>query len=600
MSPGEHLPVGNFAEDSWGRKGVYSTAYGAPVAHPYEVQRVGQNGPLLLQDIHLVEMLSHFDRERIPERVVHAKGGGAHGVFRLTHPIPELTCAKIFSVPGSECPITARFSTVGGESGSPDAARDPRGFSIKMRTEEGNLDWVFNNTPIFFLRDPAKFPNFIHTQKRDPVTHATHSDDSTHFWNYASQNPESFHQFLYLFGPRGIPQSWRHMQGYSGHTFKFVNNNGEWKYMQIHIISKQGVKNMHPDDAAKASPDVHQLDLYHAIERGDFPKWEFKYQVASKQEADAAGLDVFDLTKTWDRAKFPLQPLGELELNQNVANYFAEIEQVAFAPSTLVAGIEPSADPVLQSRLFSYHDTHRHRVGTNYQQLPVNAPKVPYPIYNFQRDGQMSFYNQGARHLHLSSLEPPTLRPRAYDIGKSAGYEDGHAIAFLSGVTMRDFDQPRVLWRKVFSEEDRQLTIKEISGHMTTSKDPKSITQAVNFWYLVDNDLGNAIAKNLKLAPGSWQKELKDLEFIGSHNFERNANALEMLESYKSEQQKAAEKVGDFTTSAKEAVAFGVKKAADAINGTVHANGNGTNGLTNDHTNRNGINGKSNGVNGSH
>jgi catalase len=581
MAPGQHLPSPDFAKDAWGSGGVYTTAYGAPVAHPYEVQRASGNGPLLLQDIHLVELLSHFDRERIPERVVHAKGGGAHGTFKLTHPIPELTCAKVFSKPGTECSVTVRFSTVGGERGSPDAARDPRGFSIKMRTEEGNLDWVFNNTPIFFLRDPAKFPNFIHTQKRLPQSNATHGDDSTQFWEYMSQNPESVHQFIYLFGPRGIPQSWRHMQGYSGHTMKFVNSQGEWHYCQIHVISKQGVKNMHPDDAAKASPDVHQLDLFDAIERGEYPKWDFMYQLASKAEADAAGLDVFDLTRTWDRKKFPLKPLGELELNQNVANYFAEIEQVAFAPSTLVSGIEPSADPVLQSRLFSYHDTHRHRVGVNYQQLPVNRPNVPYPMYTMQRDGAMAFENQGARPLHLSSIDPPTLRPRPYDISKTAGYDDGHAISFLSGVSLQDFEQPRALWQRVFTEEDRQLSVKEISGHMSNSRDKQSITQAVNIFWLVDQQLGDALAQNLKLDAGSWKKELRDLQFIGSHNFESNKDALSMLESYKSTQQKAAEMAGDFTTAVKEGASFVAQKAQQAYNGVqtngngVHANGDG-------------------------
>lgn len=528
MAPREHLPVPDFTEDAWGSGGVYTTAYGAPVAHPYEAQRASGNGPLLLQDIHLIELLSHFDRERIPERVVHAKGGGAHGHFKLTHPIPELTRAKVFSEPGTVCPITVRFSTVGGESGSPDAARDPRGFSIKFRTEEGNMDWVFNNTPIFFLRDPAKFPAFIHTQKRDPRTHATHGDDSTQFWEYMSQNPESIHQFLYLFGPRGIPYSWRHMQGYSGHTFKFINGEGKWHYCQIHVLSKQGTKNMHPDDAAKASPDVHQLDLFNAIERGEYPQWEVKYQLATKEEADAAGLEVFDLTRTWDRKKFPLKPLGELELNQNVANYFSEIEQVAFAPSTLVQGFEPSADPVLQSRLFSYHDTHRHRVGVNYQQLPVNRPQVPYPWYTLQRDGAMAYNNHGGRPLHFSSINPPTLKPRAYDIAKSAGYDDGHAISFLSGVSMKDFEQPRAMWTRVFSEEDRKLTKEQISGHMSTSRDKGSITQAINLWWLLDEELGNYLASKLKLEKGSWQKSLKELDFIGSHNFERNASALDM------------------------------------------------------------------------
>lgn len=567
MSIDQHLPFADPKNDAWGKNGVYATAYGAPVAHPYESQRASNNGPLLLQDTHLVEALSHFDRERIPERVVHAKGGGAHGHFKLTHPIPELTCANIFTTPGNSCPISARFSTVGGESGSPDAARDPRGFSIKFRTKEGNMDWVFNNTPIFFIRDPAKFPTFIHTQKRNPRSHATHGDDSTDFWNYLSQNPESIHQFMYLFGPRGIPLSWRHMQGYSGHTMKFVNGKGEWNYVQIHVLSRQGAKNMHPDDAAKASPDVHQLDLFNAIENGEFPQWDVKYQVASKAEADAAGLDVFDLTRTWDRKKFPLKPLGEIELNKNVANYFSEIEQIAFAPSTLVKGIEPSADPVLQSRLFSYHDTHRHRVGVNYQQLPVNQPLVPYQIFNFQRDGSMAFYNQGGRPLHLSSIQMPTLQPRSYNIANSAGYDDGHAISFLSGVTMDDFVQPREMYRRVFSEEDRQLTIKEISGHMSTSRDRTSLTQAVNFWWLVDHDMGNSIAKNLKLEEGSWQKELHELKFIGSHNFAANKEALQMYEDYKSVQQKAGEKFADLTDNTKESVLTGVATAHNLLNG---------------------------------
>lgn len=563
---------------------MYTTAYGAPVAHPYETQRASHNGPLLLQDIHLVELLSHFDRERIPERVVHAKGGGAHGHFKLTRPIPELTCCKMLSEAGTVCPITTRFSTVGGESGSPDAARDPRGFSIKFRTAEGNMDWVFNNTPIFFLRDPAKFPNFIHTQKRNPRTHATHGDDSTDFWNYASQNPESIHQFMYLFGPRGIPFSWRHMQGYSGHTMKFINDQGEWKYVQIHVRSQQGTKNMTSEEAGQQSPDCHQLDLFNAIERGEFPKWDVELQIASKAEADAAGLDVFDLTRTWDRKKFPLMKVGEIELNQNVANYFSEIEQVAFAPSTLVPGIEPSADPVLQSRLFSYHDTHRHRVGVNYQQLPVNAPQVPYPMYNFQRDGQMAFANQGNRALHLSSIMPPTLRKRPYDIANSAGYDDGHAISFLSGVTMKDFEQPRAMYQRVFTEEERQLTIGEISGHMTTSRDQASIAQAVNLFWLVDNSMGDAIANNLKLEAGSWQKPLKDLTFIGSHNFEANKSALEMYDAHKSTQQKAAEKAGDWAASAKLAVQQGVNRAADLMGGrggqsTNAANGDGVAGV---------------------
>lgn len=296
----------------------------------------------MLQDFHLIDLLSHFDRERIPERVVHAKGGGAHGYYRTTDPLDDLCLADIFSVKGKECPVTVRFSTVGGESGSHDHARDPRGFAIKFRTDEGNWDLVQNNTPVFFIRDPAKFPHLIHTQKRHPATHLTSADDSTMFWDYFCHNPESIHQVVYTFGDRGIPASWRRMHGYSGHTFKFVNKTRSWVYCQIHVKSRQGTGFLTQEESARRSPDANQKDLYEAIERGEFPSWDVCVQTMTPKEAEELWethkINVLDLTHCWPQALFPLRKVGELCLNENAKNYFAEIEQAAFSPSHMPPG----------------------------------------------------------------------------------------------------------------------------------------------------------------------------------------------------------------------------------------------------------------------
>ncbi|KAK6500516.1 catalase A, variant 2 [Arthrobotrys musiformis] len=352
--------------DTKSQETIYATSNGAPHPHPYGTQRAGENGPLLLQDFHLVDLLSHFDRERVPERVVHAKGSGAHGFFECTNPIPDLTVADLFSQRGKRCPLSIRFSTVGGESGSHDCARDPRGFAVKFRTDEGNWDLVGNNTPVFFLRDPAKFPHFIHTQKRHPATHLGGGDDSTMFWDYLSQNPEAVHQVMVLFGDRGIPDGYRHMNGYSGHTLKLINKKGEWVYTQVHWKTNQGIKWIPAEKANDHSPDHSQKDLYYSIEKGDFPSWTLYIQTMTPKEAEELWekqkINVFDLTHVWPQKQFPLREVGKIVLNENAKNYFAEIEQIAFSPSHLVPGIEPSADPVLQSRLFSYPDTHRHRI----------------------------------------------------------------------------------------------------------------------------------------------------------------------------------------------------------------------------------------------
>ncbi|KAF2728330.1 CAT1 catalase [Polyplosphaeria fusca] len=496
---------------------VYTTSNGAPYPHPYETQRAG-NGPLLLQDFHLIDLLSHFDRERIPERVVHAKGSGAHGVYKTTESLEDLCMADIFKE-GKECPITIRFSTVGGEAGSHDCARDPRGFSVKFRTEEGNWDMVANNTPVFFLRDPAKFPHFIHTQKRNPQNNLTHADDSTIFWDYLSQNPESIHQVMILMGDRGIPDGFRFMHGYSGHTFKLINKDGEWVYAQMHMKSKQGTKFITQADSASKSPDYAQKDLYEAIERGDHPGWDVSFQTIKAKEAEELWekqkINIFDLTHVWPQKQFPLRKVGEFFLNENVQNYFAEIEQIAFSPSHLVPGIEPSADPVLQSRLFSYPDTHRHRVGTNYQQLPVNQPRVPYKMANFQRNGSMAFYNQGARPNYISSIEPISFRERSVDLDKTHKQFIGDAITFLSEIRPEDFNAPRALWEKVWDEDAKERFIGNVSGHMANCTEKEIIKRQIGIFREVSEDIASRLEKatGVKGYPG-----IAGLQFNGTHN----------------------------------------------------------------------------------
>ncbi|KAG4436571.1 hypothetical protein IFR05_007966 [Cadophora sp. M221] len=497
---------------------VYTTSNGAPVPHPYESQRAGENGPLLLQDFHLIDLLSHFDRERIPERVVHAKGSGAHGAYRTTDSLEDLCLADMFQA-GKECPITVRFSTVGGESGSHDCARDPRGFSIKFRTDEGNWDLVANNTPVFFLRDPAKFPYFIHTQKRDPSTHLTHADDSTAFWDYLSQNPESVHQVMILMGDRGIPDGYRHMHGYLGHTVKLINKKGEWVYCQFHMKSQQGVQFITQEDSANYSPDHSQKDLYESIAKGDFPKWTLEVQTMTPKQAEELWetdkINVFDLTHIWPHSKFPLRKVGEFELNENAANYFAEIEQVCFNPAHMVPGIEPSADPVLQSRLFSYPDTHRHRVGVNYQQLPVNAPRPNYRMANFQRDGAMAFFNQGSRPNYLSSIQPISFKDRQVNLDKTHAHFTSNAVTFLSEIRPEDFNAPRNLWEKVFDAKAKERFISNVSGHMANCKEEEIIKRQIGIFREVSEDLASRLEKatGVKGYPG-----IRDMKFNGTHN----------------------------------------------------------------------------------
>lgn len=365
-----------------------STA-GAPVPDNQNSITAGPRGPLLLQDYLLLEKLAHQNRERIPERVVHAKGSGAFGTFTVTHDITRYTKASIFAAIGKKTDMLLRFSTVAGERGAADAERDVRGFSLKFYTDEGNWDVVGNNTPVFFIRDPVKFPDFIRTQKRHPRTNLR---SATAMWDYWSLSPESLHQVAILMSDRGLPTDFRHINGYGSHTFSFWNDAGERYWVKFHFKTRQGHKHWTNEEANQViaqDRESSQRDLYEAIERGDFPQWDFKVQIMPEAEAEKTPYNPFDLTKVWPHADYPLIDVGTFELNRNPDHYFAEIEQASFSPSNIVPGIGFSPDKVLQARIFSYADAHRYRVGTHYEALPVNRPKTA--VHTYHADGAMRF-----------------------------------------------------------------------------------------------------------------------------------------------------------------------------------------------------------------
>ena len=363
-----------------------TTSTGMPVDDNQNSMTAGPRGPILLQDFHLIDKLAKFDRERIPERVVHAKGSGAHGYLEVTHDVTKFTKAKFLNAVGKRTPLFLRFSTVAGENGSADTVRDPRGFAIKFYTEEGNYDMVGNNTPVFFIKDPMKFPDFIHSQKRNPKNNL--SDPNT-VWDFWTFTPDSLHQITILFSDRGTPDGFRHLNGYSSHTYKWVNEKGEVHYVKYHFKTDQGIKNFTSKQAADltaTNKDYATQDLYENIAKGNFPSWTWYVQLIPEKEGENYKFDIFDVTKTVSQKDYPLIPVGKIFLNKNPENYFAETEQVAFAPTNTVPGIEPSADKMLQGRLFSYPDTHRHRLGANFDQIPINCP-YRARVANYQRDG---------------------------------------------------------------------------------------------------------------------------------------------------------------------------------------------------------------------
>ena len=368
---------------------IQTTTAGSPVSDNQNSLTAGPRGPVLMQDWQLIEKLAHQNRERIPERVVHAKGWGAFGELTVTHDITRYTRARLFSEVGKTTPLLLRFSTVAGELGAADAERDVRGFALKFYTEEGNWDIVGNNTPVFFVRDPLKFPDFIHTQKRHPRTNLR---STTAMWDFWSLSPESLHQVTILFSDRGLPTDVRHIDGFGSHTYSFLNEAGERFWVKFHFKSLQGHRHYTNAEAAEVvgrSRESTQEDLFGAIEAGDYPRWKFFVQIMPELDADKTPYNPFDLTKVWPHADYPLIEVGTFELNRNADNYFAEIEQAAFSPSNIVPGVGFSPDKMLQARIFSYADAHRYRLGTHYEALPVNAPKCP--VHHYHKDGAMNF-----------------------------------------------------------------------------------------------------------------------------------------------------------------------------------------------------------------
>ena len=378
-----------------------TTAQGNPVGDNQNSLTAGPRGPLLMQDYQLLEKMATFNRERVPERIVHAKGSGAYGTFTVTQDITQYTKAKIFSEVGKQTECLLRFSTVAGERGAADAERDVRGFAVKFYTEEGNWDMVGNNTPVFFIRDPYKFSDFIHTQKRDPKTNLR---SNTAMWDFWSLSPESLHQVTILFSDRGLPQSYRFVNGYSSHTYSFINADNERFWIKFHFKTMQGIKtwtNAEAADVIGGDRESSQRDLFEAIERAEYPKWRVHVQVMTEAEAETYYINPFDLTKVWPHADYPLIEIGIMELNRNPENYFAEIEQAAFEPSSIVPGISFSPDKMLQGRIMSYADAHRYRVGVNYSALPVNKPHAP--VHNYHRDGSMRFDGNSGGDVNYES-----------------------------------------------------------------------------------------------------------------------------------------------------------------------------------------------------
>jgi len=389
-----------------------TTAAGIPVGDNQNSLTAGPRGPLLVQDWQLFEKHAHFNRERIPERVVHAKGSGAYGTFTVTGDITRYTKARIFSKIGKQTECFFRFSTVAGERGAADAERDVRGFAMKYYTDEGNWDLVGNNTPVFFVRDPYKFPDFIHTQKRDP---ATNLRCNTMQWDFWSLSPESLHQVTILFSDRGIPKSYRHMHGFGSHTYSFINARNERYWVKFHLKTMQGIANLTEEEAAELigrDRESHQRDLYYSIAKGDFPKWRMMVQIMPEMDAEKTPYNPFDLTKVWPHKDYPLIEVGIVELNRNPENYFAEVEQAAFSPANVVPGISFSPDKMLQFRIVAYADAHRYRLGVNYESLPVNKPRCPVATYH--RDGTMRFDGNGGGSVNYepNSRGGPVEDPR--------------------------------------------------------------------------------------------------------------------------------------------------------------------------------------------
>ncbi|MEK7775140.1 MAG: catalase [Candidatus Zixiibacteriota bacterium] len=453
------------------KKKQLTTAAGIPVGDNQNSMTAGPRGPLLVQDWQLFEKHAHFNRERIPERVVHAKGSAAFGTLTITNDITKYTKAKLFSSVGKKTECLLRFSTVAGERGAADAERDVRGFALKFYTEEGNWDLVGNNTPVFFVRDPYKFPDFIHTQKRDPKSNLR---SNTMQWDFWSLSPESLHQVTILFSDRGLPASFRNVNGYGSHTYSLINAKNERIWVKFHFKTAQGIKCITSEQSEAIiakDRESNQRDLFEAIERKEFPKWNVKIQVMTEQQAEKTSFDPFDLTKVWPHGEFPLIDVGVLELNRNPENYFAEVEQAAFSPANTVPGISHSPDKMLQFRIFSYADAHRHRMSVNYESLPVNRPKCE--VNSYHRDGAMRFDGNCGGSVNY---EPNSMGGPAEDaqFKEPALKVSGDADRYNHRTGNDDYTQAGNLYRLLPSAERERLH-KAIAGAM--SGVPKEIIE---------------------------------------------------------------------------------------------------------------------------
>lgn len=471
-----------------------TTAAGVPIPENQHSQSAGPRGPLLLQDMHLIEKLAHFARERIPERVVHAKGSGAYGRLTITQDISQFTKAKVLQK-GKKTDLFLRFSTVAGEKGSADTERDPRGFAIKFYTEEGNWDLVGNNTPVFFERDPLKFSDFIHSQKRDPQTGYKNARRMWDYWRFA---PEALHQITILFSDRGTPDGYRFMHGFGSHTFSLINTKNERFWVKFHFKSMQGIKNLSSEKAqtlAGSDPDYAGRDLFEAIEGKDYPRWALKIQVMPEKDADTYKVNPFDLTKVWSHKDYPLIEVGVMELNRNPENYFAEVEQAAFSPANVVPGISYSPDKMLQARLFSYPDAQRYRLGVNYQFLPVN--QAHSPVHTYHRDGAMRFDGNSGKQDNYEPngfggpVQSTSFAEPAMKLEGTVDRHDAHK-------GNDDFTQAGDLYRLLSKEERDRLTT-NIANAMK-GVDKEILLPNIEHFMKCDLEYGQAIARKVGIS----------------------------------------------------------------------------------------------------
>ncbi|WP_043833518.1 MULTISPECIES: catalase [unclassified Amycolatopsis] len=473
-----------------------TTDSGIPAESDEHSLTVGPGGPILLQDHYLIEQMAQFNRERVPERQPHAKGSGAFGHFEVTNDVSRFTKAAVFQ-PGTKTEMAARFSTVAGERGSPDTWRDPRGFALKFYTSEGNYDLVGNNTPVFFIKDPLKFQHFIRSQKRRADSNLRDHDMQWDFWTLS---PESAHQVTWLMGDRGIPRTWRHMNGYSSHTYMWVNAAGEKFWVKYHFKTDQGVEHFtqhEADQMASADTDYHTRDLFEAIARGDYPSWTLHVQVMPFEDAKTYRFNPFDLTKVWPHGDYPLIEVGRMTLNRNPTDHHAEIEQAAFEPNNMVPGIGPSPDRMLLGRLFAYADAHRYRIGANYKQLPVNAPHAP--VHSYSKDGAMRYAKVSDPVYAPNSKGGPRADTERY--GTPAGWHaDGEMVrsAYVDHAEDDDWTQPGTLVREVLNDAERERLVDNIVGHLLNGVTEPVLKRAFEYWHNVDKDLGDRVESGVR------------------------------------------------------------------------------------------------------